>query len=156
MSDPVQCIGCNAVSHNDAGKTRLFCGACYDTKEPAQSCNDYAPNPDDSQALAQMREACATLSRKADAYQELRAATDAYMNQPGMSCYATKSDWRADSDIRGQRVLDALAALTGTERKPAPASDQFWECSDCSRLSPIGSGDCVHCTRERTKPNESK
>lgn len=32
MTDPIQCIKCKAVSYNEPGKTRCYCGACYDEK----------------------------------------------------------------------------------------------------------------------------
>lgn len=46
-----------------------------------------------------------------------------------------------------RHTYDQIRAIAGAHSTPAPASDKFWECSDCSRLSPIGSGDCIHCTR---------
>jgi hypothetical protein len=47
--------------------------------------------------------------RKLEAVAE---AAKAYVRQPGMSCYVTKKDWEADSDIRGQALMDALDALS--------------------------------------------
>lgn len=58
------------------------------------------------------------LARLTEENQRLRAAlarllkvAGDYMCQPRMSCYLSKDAWRADSDIRGQALLEVIEEI---------------------------------------------